>query len=116
MYFSAVMSTAALPVLAFYATPVRNPIRWVTGSASIALAIGAAVLTVIGHQLSLGANGAFGEVWQGAMLAVLSIAAAVVGLATGGVDSLFGKGDRTLSILGVVCNVAFGGIFYAMWM
>ena len=76
MYIWGVMSTAALPVIAFYAAPVRNPIRWVTGSASIALAIGAAVLTVIGHQLSLGANGAFGEVWQGKGLSHDLLAAA----------------------------------------
>jgi hypothetical protein len=105
-------STTTIPFALEYTSPVASPVRWVAGAASLALAIGSVGLSAIGHGVS---GGGIGDAWAGAMFVVFAVAAAVTGLFCGASDATFGKGDRTLSILGSLCNVLAAGVIYAMW-
>lgn len=104
--------TTTLPFALTYAAPAASPIRWVAGAASLGLAIASVGLGAIGRG-ALG--GGIGDAWAGAMFVVVAVAAAITGLFCGASDAVFGKGDRTLSVLGSLCNVLAAGIVYAMW-
>jgi hypothetical protein len=105
-------STTTIPFALEYSTPAASPVRWVAGAASLALAIGSVSLSAVGRGA---AGGGIGDAWAGAMFVVFAVAAAITGLFCGASDAAFGKGDRTLSILGSLCNVLAGGVIYAMW-
>jgi hypothetical protein len=104
--------TPLIPFALSYAAPAASPVRWVAGAASLGLAIASVGLSAVGRG-ALG--GGIGEAWAGAMFVVFAVAAAVTGLFCGASDATFGKGDRTLSILGSLCNVLAGGVVWAMW-
>ena len=105
--------TTTIPVALTYAAPVRGATRWVAGAASVALAVAAVMLSAAGHTATAG--DAIGDAWAGAMFAVVAVAAAVLGFFCGVSDTTFGRGDRTLSVLGSLCNLLAGGVIYAMW-
>jgi hypothetical protein len=106
-------STTTIPFALNYAALAANPVRWVAGAASLGLAIAAVGLSAVGKGTL--ASAAIGDAWAGAMFAVLAVAAAVTGFFCGSSDAVFGKGERTLSILGSLCNLLAGGVIYAMW-
>jgi hypothetical protein len=105
-------TTTTIPFTLEYSPPAVSPVRWVAGAASLALAIGAVGLSAVGRGA---AGGGIGDAWAGAMFVVFAVAAAVTGLFCGVSDATFGKGDRTLSILGSLCNVLAAGVVWAMW-
>jgi hypothetical protein len=106
-------STTTIPFALTYASPTINPVRWVAGAASLGLAIGSVGLSAVGHAALAGS--AVGDGLAGAAFAVVAVAAAVTGFFCGASDAAFGKGDRTLAVLGTLCNVLAGGAIYAMW-
>ena len=104
--------TTTIPFALTYATPAASPVRWVAGAASLGLAIGSVGLSAVGRGAM---GGGIGEAWAGAMFVVFAVSAAVTGLFCGASDAVFGKGERTLSVLGSLCNVMAGGVIYAIW-
>ena len=104
--------TNAIPLALSYAAPAASPVRWVAGAASLSLAIASVGLSAVGRAAL---SGGIGEAWAGAMFVVLAVAAAITGLFCGASDAVFGKGDRTLSILGSLCNALAGAVTFAMW-
>src|SRR5687767_6911189 len=105
--------TTTIPFALTYAAPAASATRWVAGAASLGLAIASVGLSAVGRGAM---GGGIGEAWAGAMFVVVAVAAAVTGLFCGASDATFGKGDRTLSVLGGLCNVMAAGVVWAMWM
>ena len=105
-------SQSTIPFALTYAAPAANPLRWVAGVASLGLAIASVGLTAVGRGAM---GGGIGEAWASAMFVVFAVAASITGLFCGASDAVFGKGERTLSILGSLCNVLAGGVVWAMW-
>jgi|SRR4051794_2540402 hypothetical protein len=105
--------TSTIPFALTYSAPASSPMRWLAGGASMGLAIASVGLSAVGRG-ALG--GGIGEAWAGAMFVVVAVAATITGLFCGASDAVFGKGDRTLSVLGSLCNVLAAGVVWAMWM
>jgi hypothetical protein len=89
--------------------------RWLSGGASIALALVSFVLTYAGYALGHSHDCLFTDVYRGAIFAIASLATALPALAVGLAGS-FGQGNRMLAIIGAAISASFFVAFWMVWM